>query len=132
MSTLTISLPRQAERRALLEGCWRARLERITELSLAYHDAAQWTGRGTIAERSRAARRVRKLARAAASERQELAEIEAALQRISSGEYGQCEQCRAPISAALLASRPQARYCESCGRLADQPAEGGPRLPATA
>jgi RNA polymerase-binding transcription factor DksA len=122
MSTLTISLPRQAERRAQLEHCWRTRLERITELSLAYHDTAQRTGQGTSAERSRAARRVRKLARAAAGERQELAEIEAALQRISNGEYGQCEQCRAPISAALLASRPQARYCDSCGRLAAQPA----------
>ena len=132
MSTLTISLPRQAERRALLEGCWRIRLERITELSLAYHDAAQRTGHGTSAERSRAARRVRKLARAAASERQELAEIEAALQRISSGEYGQCEQCRALISATLLASRPQARYCESCGRLADPPADAGQPLRASA
>lgn len=121
MSTLTISLPRQAERRAQLEYCWRARLERITELSLAYHDAAQRSGQGTSVERSRAARRVRKLARAAAGERQELAEIEAALQRISKGEYGQCEQCRAPISAALLAGRPQARYCDSCGRLAAQP-----------
>ena len=132
MSTLTISLPRQAERRALLEGCWRVRLERITELSLAYHDAAQRTGQGSNAERSRAARRVRKLARAAASERQELAEIEAALQRISSGEYGQCEQCRAPISPALLASRPQARYCYSCGRPADLPADAGQPLRASA
>jgi RNA polymerase-binding transcription factor len=132
MSTLTISLPRQAERRALLEGCWRARLERITELSLAYYDAAQRSGQGTYAERSRAARQARKLARATAGERQQLAEIEAALQRISTGKYGQCEQCRAPIAAALLASRPQARYCESCGRLADLPADAGQQLRAHA
>jgi DnaK suppressor protein len=122
MSSLTISLPGQMERRTQLEECWRARLERVTELSLAYHDAAQLARDGGYAERARASRRARMLARAAVSERQALAEIEAALERISSGQYGQCEQCREPISASLLAGRPQARYCSACGWLATQPA----------
>jgi RNA polymerase-binding transcription factor DksA len=122
MSSLTISRPGQMERRTQLEECWRARLERITGLSLAYHDAAQLAREGSYTERARASRRARMLARAAVSERQALAEIVAALDRITSGAYGRCEECREPISASLLASRPQARYCASCGWLAAQPA----------
>jgi DnaK suppressor protein len=122
MSTLTTSVPREAERRAQLEDSWRTRLGRVTELSLAYHDAAQLARQGTAAERSRAARRARRLARVVVSERQALVEIEAALDRITHGQYGRCEQCREPISAALLASHPQARYCTACGWLAVRPA----------
>jgi DnaK suppressor protein len=118
MSTLTISVPREVERRAQLEDSWRTRLGRVTELSLAYHDAAQLARQGTAAERSRAARRARRLARAVVSDRQALMEIEAALDRITHGQYGRCEQCREPMSAALLASHPQARYCSECGWLA--------------
>ena len=122
MSTLTTSVPREAERRAQLEDSWRTRLGHVTELSLAYHDAAQLARQGTAAERSRAARRARRLARVVVSERQALVEIEAALDRITHGQYGRCEQCREPISAALLASHPQARYCTACGWLAVRPA----------
>jgi RNA polymerase-binding transcription factor DksA len=122
MSTLTISRPGEMERRAQLEDRWRARLERVTELSLAYHDAAQQARQGSAGERTRAARRTRKLARAVVAERQALVEIEAALDRITRGQYGRCEQCREPISAALLASHPQARYCTACGWLAVRPA----------
>jgi RNA polymerase-binding transcription factor DksA len=108
-------------RRTELEASWRARLERVTDLSLAYHDAAQQARHGAAAGRSQAARRARQLARRTVIERQALAEIEAALDRISNGQYGRCEQCRGPISAALLARRPQARYCTACGGLATQP-----------
>jgi RNA polymerase-binding transcription factor DksA len=129
MSTLTMSRPDEMEWRAQLEDRWRARLERVTELSLAYHDAAQLARQGTAAERSRAARRTRELARAVVAERQALAEIEAALDRITRGHYGRCEQCHEPISAARLASHPQARYCSACGWLAVRPA-GGREAPA--
>jgi RNA polymerase-binding transcription factor DksA len=122
MSALTMSVPREAQQRAELEDRWRARLGRVTELSLAYHDAAQLARQGSAAERSRAARRARRLARAVVAERQALVEIEAALDRITRGQYGRCEQCREPISAELLASHPQARYCTACGWLAVRPA----------
>jgi DnaK suppressor protein len=137
MSSITISQPRPVagpevarpqqgssaglmERRAQLEGHWRARLERVTELSLAYHDAAQLIRDSSPAARLRAARRARLLARRTVTERQALAEIEAALDRIANDSYGWCEQCREPISAALLAKQPQARYCATCGSLAPQ------------
>ncbi len=106
------------QRRAQLEVCWRAALERVTDLSLAYHEAAQLARNGVPAGRGGAARRARQLARRTVTERQALAEIEAALDRVASGQYGRCEQCRGPISAALLARQPQSRYCADCGRLA--------------
>jgi DnaK suppressor protein len=107
-----------AQRRAQLESRWRTRLERVTQLSLAYHDAAQQARDGAPSARSRAARRARLLARRTVAERQALADIEAALDRLSHGQYGRCEQCREPISAALLARQPQARYCPACACLA--------------
>jgi DnaK suppressor protein len=113
-----------AKRRALLEARWRDRLDRVTALSLAYHDAAQCLPTrlpgnrpsGISADHGASSRRARQLARQAVAERQALAEIEAALDRISSGRYGWCEQCSRPIGAALLAAQPQARYCAACAR----------------
>jgi RNA polymerase-binding transcription factor DksA len=120
-----------AQRRAELESRWRVRLERVTELSLAYHDAAQLARDGTPSARPSAARRARLLARRAVAERQALADIEAALDRLSNGQYGRCEQCHGPISAALLARQPQARYCPACACLALQGNQAG-RQPAKA
>jgi DnaK suppressor protein len=111
-----------AQRRALLEARWRDRLERVTALSLAYHDAAQSSPAGLplTGAHSAASRRAWQLARQAVAERQALAEIEAALDRIADGRYGRCEQCGRPIAAAMLTARPQARYCSACGRLPAQ------------
>ena len=106
-----------AQRRALLEARWRDRLERVTALSLAYHEAAQNLPSGVAGACSPASRRARQLARHAVAERHALAEIEAALDRIAAGRYGWCEQCGRPIAAAFLASQPQARYCAACGRV---------------
>lgn len=100
-----------AERRARLEECWRVRLERVTALSLAYHDEAQDAGQALSGGGSR---RALLLARQAVAERQALAEIEAALDRLGSGQYGWCEQCGRPIAAAMLAAQPQTRYCAAC------------------
>jgi DnaK suppressor protein len=47
-------------------------------------------------------------------ERQELAEIEAALARIKSGEYGVCETCENPIREVRLQALPWARLCIRC------------------
>lgn len=109
-----------AQRRAQLESRWRARLEQVTELSLAYHDAAQQARDGSPTSQLGAVRRAELLARRTVAERQALADIEAALDRLSNGQYGRCEQCRQPISAALLARQPQARYCSACACLALQ------------
>ena len=99
-------MPSLMRQRAQLEKRWRDRLERVTALSLAYHDAAQEDSES---------RSARIIARQAVAERQELAEIEAALDRLEGGSYGRCEQCGRQIGTALLSARPQARYCGACG-----------------
>jgi RNA polymerase-binding transcription factor DksA len=96
--------------RALLESHWRARLERVTELSLAYHDAEEARA-GQPPSRARSAR---PLLRQAVTERRALAEIEAALARLGNGRFGRCERCGGVISAPRLTRTPQARYCMSC------------------
>ncbi len=92
--------------RALLEFHWRARLERVTELSLAYHDAEDAGQQGDAT----------RLLRLAVTERRALAEIEAALSRLGAGAYGTCERCAVAVSPARLTRIPQARYCAACDR----------------
>jgi DnaK suppressor protein len=99
-------MPTVVRQRAQLEERWRDRLERVTALSLAYHDLAQQDSES---------RRAKQIARQTVVERQALADIEAALRRLADGTYGRCEQCGRPIGTALLSARPQARYCGACG-----------------
>lgn len=54
------------------------------------------------------------LQRLQAVETRELAEIEAALNRISTGTYGRCERCAAPVGQLRLQAVPEARLCMSC------------------
>jgi DnaK suppressor protein len=103
-----------AQRRALLEARWRQTLERITALSIAYHEAAQLVPVGPHGSRGAGSRQARRLARQAIAQRQMLAEIEAALERITAGRYGWCEQCGRLIAAARLAAQPHVRYCAAC------------------
>ncbi|HEU5417641.1 MAG TPA: hypothetical protein VFV41_08090 [Streptosporangiaceae bacterium] len=103
--------------RALLESHWRARLERVTELSLAYHDAQEAAADpgGRRAEGSRpGSGQARPLLRQAVAERRALAEIEAALSRLSNGCFGRCERCGGTVPAARLTRTPQARFCGTC------------------
>jgi DnaK suppressor protein len=99
--------------RALLESHWRARLERVTELSLAYHDAEE-AGSRAGDRRLSGTQRARPLLRQAVVERRELAEIEAALSRLTNGCFGRCERCGGALSAVRLTRFPQARYCGTC------------------
>lgn len=104
--------------RALLGFRWQERLERLTELSLAYHDAreaAADAGSGRDV-RLAAQRRAGATLRRAVAARLALAEIEAALARLAAGRFGWCEQCGAAIATARLAETPQARYCTACER----------------
>jgi RNA polymerase-binding transcription factor DksA len=117
-----------AQRRADLEARWREALERVTTLSVAYHDAA--AGRlpgppgqsavqaGDAASPPQGDTEASQLARRVTVERLALADIEAALDRIALGRYGRCEQCHRPMSAGLLAAQPETRFCSTCSRLA--------------
>jgi DnaK suppressor protein len=98
--------------RALLEAQWRDRLQEVTELSLAYHEAASAAAAAPAGGPGE--RKVRKLLRRTVAARRALADIEEALSRLASGRYGLCEDCAATIPARLLAAAPEARYCARC------------------
>ena len=46
--------------------------------------------------------------------RDQVAAIDAALERLAAGRYGVCERCGQPIGAARLAARPAAVTCVRC------------------
>lgn len=48
---------------------------------------------------------------------QELADIDAALQRLAAGTYGECISCGEPIGEARLKVRPAATQCRDCAEL---------------
>src|SRR5215469_5235557 len=98
--------------RALLETQWRARLEVVTELSLAYHDAAAVTAPASAGRPAEA--NLRQLLRRAVAARRALADTDDALARLAGGRYGICEDCAATIPAWLLVVAPEARYCLRC------------------
>ena len=47
----------------------------------------------------------------------QLAEIDAAFDRLSVGTYGTCEHCAQPIPRGRLQARPAARTCITCAQL---------------
>jgi RNA polymerase-binding transcription factor len=108
--------------RALLEVQWRARLQEVTELSLAYHEAAAVTAApaGPPGER-----KLRTLLRRAIAARRALADTDEALTRLASGRYGLCEGCGAAIPAWLLTGTPDARFCPRCQPRSLPTAKGG-------
>lgn len=50
----------------------------------------------------------------AASLREALTEVEAALAKFDDGTYGRCEGCGEPIAPARLEAKPEARLCITC------------------
>ena len=108
--------------RALLEAQWRDRVQEVTELSLAYHEAASAAAvapagpapAGPAPAGGPGERKVRKLLRRTVTARRALADTEEALSRLASGQYGLCEGCAATIPERLLAAVPDTRYCPRC------------------
>ena len=99
--------------RALLEARWRARLQEVTELSLAYHSAEALAPHGG-GDGQPGPRELRMLFRRAVEARRELAEVEEALGRLTAGSFGRCGQCGSVIPAGLLTVIPERRYCPRC------------------
>lgn len=104
--------------RSLLEARWQHRLGTLTELSLAYHDAAEQARRGQGVTGQPEDRQLPQLLREAVAARRALSDTEEALARLTAGRYGQCEQCTAAISPARLTLEPETRYCEPCAEAA--------------
>ena len=116
-----LAVPRPADPadpcwRVLLESRWRARLLEVTELSLAYHDAAAApvlrTGPGDDVQAG--GRQLRRLLNRAVAARRALADTEEALVRLAAGQFGRCEHCAGTIPPTRLAGEPEGRYCPRC------------------
>lgn len=95
---------------ARLEQAWRDRLQQVADLSVRLYDE-EMTPRG-VDETLAAEREL--LEEQVAVARHALVEIEAALQRLAEGRYGDCENCSQPIPEARLQVRPDARRCVPC------------------
>jgi RNA polymerase-binding transcription factor DksA len=54
------------------------------------------------------------------NEEQLVGEISAALDRISQGVYGRCEECQGDIPKPRLQAVPYTRYCVACARKLEQ------------
>jgi RNA polymerase-binding transcription factor DksA len=113
--------------RELLEARWQSRLLEVTELSLAFHDAAaardQAAARQTPPELIRLMRRLVEARRA-------LADTDEALGRLAAGRFGRCEFCLGAITRQALAAAPETRYCPRCDRApgsGSQPGSTGPQ-----
>jgi RNA polymerase-binding transcription factor DksA len=101
--------------RVLLEEQWQARLEEVTELSLAYHDAAGAGQPGQPRQHeTRETRETRRLLRRTVAARRKLADTEEALGRLASGDFGRCEECGSLIPVGWLLAIPESRYCPRC------------------
>ena len=98
--------------RVILEARWRDEVQEVTELSLAYHGAAGDAPDGGVDKRTR------QLLRRTVAARQRLADTEDALDRLTAGHFGECEQCGAPIPAVVLFGAPESRYCPDCAAAA--------------
>jgi RNA polymerase-binding transcription factor DksA len=103
--------------RSLLEARWQARLQDVTELSVAYHDAAAALALSAGGDQAPPARRrLRRLLQEAVTARRALADTEDALARLANGRYGHCEHCASVVPPDLLALEPETRYCPRCQR----------------
>ncbi len=66
------------------------------------------------------------LMRLSARETAELGEVDAALERLSRGTWGQCEQCHGSIDARRMAVLPEARRCADCLPVTPPSSDRGP------
>ena len=96
--------------RELLDAQWREQIALITELSL--ETLSPHFGDSSIRETS--PENLLEANRLLADVRLQLQETEAALARIDSGRYGNCETCNRRIDTHRLDVLPATRYCLGC------------------
>jgi RNA polymerase-binding transcription factor DksA len=90
--------------RDLLDEQWRHCVVELTDLAVEFHaldDDVDPEVRDEVAHRLAAVRR-------------RLVEIEAALQRIQTRTYGQCDGCDRRLPFEQLELEPASRYCVTC------------------
>lgn len=86
-----------------------ARMQAV-EAELASHDSKDWEDNAIEREDDEV------LERMGLSARDEVVRIDAALERIASGDYGLCARCGADIAAERLDLVPFTPFCRDCAR----------------
>ena len=98
--------------RDLLETERNALLRQLAELG--FGDAGGLTYDANFADSSQVTAERGEAETLAGQLREQLAEVEAAIERLAQGTYGLCERCGQPISPARLEAMPTARRCIPC------------------
>jgi DnaK suppressor protein len=116
--TASLSVPRERllhERTQLLQRIAQERGGLVSRVDMAAaHDVRSWDDRAqAISERND---------EFAMNEHEtaELGDMEAALERIQAGTYGQCTDCGVTIAPARLNAYPTAKRCIDCQTVAEQ------------
>jgi RNA polymerase-binding transcription factor DksA len=103
--------------RARLDADRKRLLAELDELSAAGRPSEERREGSPFGKREEEATESLELERRLALERgmkEQLADIEKALDKIAKGKYGRCEICGRPIEQVRLEALPQARLCLSC------------------
>ena len=106
--------------RSRLENDKKRLLDELEQLSIAGRPSEERREGSPFGKREEEATESLELERRLALERgikEQLAGIEAALNKIAAGTYGKCEACGKPIEPARLEALPQARRCMNCKNL---------------
>jgi hypothetical protein len=101
----------QARWRSELETLWTRKLDEVIALSKAIYSAAPAAGDELAAAAVLPPPRLRSRADRAC---EQLADVEEAIARVSSGSYGYCAACNEPMTSEWLAGQPQIRHCRDC------------------
>jgi RNA polymerase-binding transcription factor DksA len=100
------------DHRDLLETERSVLLRQLAELG--FGDAGGLTYDANFADSSQVTAERGEVEALAGKLRDQLAEVEAAIIRLSEGTYGQCERCGQAIPPARLEAMPTARLCIAC------------------
>lgn len=114
---------------AIREHLERDRAELLAQAERTVEDAPAATATTGSGETEHIASGIDRSVRAAlnAQAGARLVEVNAALRRLDTGTYGQCERCETEISRARLEAIPEVRLCMPCQKRED--AERGQRRP---
>jgi DnaK suppressor protein len=104
---------------ALLQAERQEVLERLTALERDFNGIVEAAGQANAddehdPEGATIAFERQHIAALLSQARDQLNQVEAAIERLDAGRYGQCERCGQPIGAARLAARPTATTCIDC------------------
>lgn len=93
------------------------RLKLVEDLGLTY---AADDGINDLAETAQLDEQIELHTQLASMESREIREIDAAIDKIRDGSYGQCERCQKPIPIARLQAMPFTTACIDCQRKREQ------------